>query len=103
MGPSSTFRMSVSAIDSSWLANGSVDTNRLGVDAVTTAAILNGAVTAAKFAAGSVDTTKLATDAVTGAAILNGTITTFKIRSEERRVGREWRSRWSPYHSEKRA
>src|SRR3712207_7471274 len=25
------------------------------------------------------------------------------VRSEERRVGKEWRSRWSPYHSKKKA
>ena len=28
----------------------------------------------------------------------NGTIYVYVIRSEERRVGKECRSRWSPYH-----
>ena len=31
-------------------------------------------------------------------AVLNGLEATFGTRSEERRVGKECRSRWSPYH-----
>src|ERR1043166_4815899 len=31
-----------------------------------------------------------------------GRVSNFTTRSEERRVGKEWRSRWSPYHSKKR-
>src|SRR5258708_17838971 len=37
-------------------------------------------------------------DALHAAPLLCAGLTTFKARSEERRVGKECRSRWSPYH-----
>ena len=37
-------------------------------------------------------------DTVITESISTGEVTTMIIRSEERRVGKECRSRWSPYH-----
>src|SRR3712207_7296662 len=35
---------------------------------------------------------------VTAAVVLTPRIGAGAVRSEERRVGKEWRSRWAPYH-----
>ena len=47
--------------------------------------------------ANTADTNKI-TIAANGSDKIQGSTTDFEIRSEERRVGKECRSRWSTYH-----
>jgi hypothetical protein len=67
-------KLATPAVYTANIANGAVDTGKLGDDSVTSSKILDSAVGTSKIANGAVDTGKLADDSVTGSKILNATI-----------------------------
>lgn len=65
----------IAVLAPSTVTDGSISTEKLAEQAVTTVTIADQAVTAAKIADGGVGTTQLAPEAVTGAKIADDTIT----------------------------
>src|SRR5687767_10085110 len=79
--------------------NGAVNTSKLADNSVTTSKIVDASVTSAKLAAGVIPTS-LPPNGIAGGDLAGSfpNPVVNRIRSEERRVGKECRSRWSPYH-----